>query len=305
MDSFRKRLRVPPLAGPSISPETEQGVLLDDWAEVEEVLRYFSKKRNRYGLSGREKRVIVRSIISPDERERLVAFEIVAEMVENLEIDNRVLLDILMDFLLEKIGHYGIDLVINIIAGNEYFSNCSVSEICIPLLTKSLNYNIRLEIYYAVIGSSIRFHKEVVNLVTECTLRLCRSFASSEAILSLAILEEILQQQDSIELSCAMSICKILNIFLVQENQMCIRRVFGFLDNEQVYLLLGKHGHYVVMELFEVVYSLSQRYWKKTEQVVICEILQKLFLLDKDSFDLSLREYNMQRYTCNKNSIDK
>ncbi|KAI5170752.1 hypothetical protein NEFER03_0211 [Nematocida sp. LUAm3] len=285
-------LRVPPRASLLVETEEGRGIFLPEWPEVDASLNEaISLLLKEEDLHKQEISILVRSVLSPDPRERSKTYYILTMVLSKNKLNRYLLLNILTEFLTEEIDPCGVELIIslmNILGPKEQ----DILEVYIPLLTKRLNPLIREEITTGICevysNNSIYVYKEV--------LKHCRRFSSSEVLCSVEIIENLLIRDRGTSLEGAKVISEVFSIFLQQEHHLCLERLFYLLSSEETQICLIPYSKEVVEILFPSSYYLSQKYWKKTYQYFACMILQVLFSIDPKAFDDSLQLYNRRRY---------
>ncbi|KAI5190180.1 serine/threonine-protein phosphatase 2A regulatory subunit B' [Nematocida sp. AWRm77] len=286
-------LRVPPQSAFVLDPEDDQGGCVGDWESVEPALLSILHSSEKKHLSRKEKGILVQGLLSPDERERTLIYSILEECVCESLVDRNSLVSLVLEYLLGDIPHYGIDLALSLINQTNTLSEEEVQEVYIPLLAKNTSHKIRREV---IIGVVDVFKYSTASSVLSPLLKQCRVYTSKSMLALVVIIGGVLVTVPALSASEASSVSQMLCIVLSQEYQLSVAHVADLFMNPDVLEKLSAQSSTIVKDLFPVVYKLSQEYWKRTDQILICQVLQSLFELNKSVFDLSLRRYNKERY---------
>lgn len=285
-------LRVPPRNPAKLDAEDDHGVFLDHWPAVEPVLLSLLNSLPRTKIPEKEKGVLICSVLSPDPRERSLAYDIVESLVERAQLNRDALIAAAVEYLLGDLDHYGVDLILALINSTE-ISEAEIRELYIPLLTQKGNDKIRREIITGVVDV---FEYTTAESIFAPLLQQCRRFSSKDCLAAIEIAEGVLENVGSLSTAEARYLAQLLSVFLQQECQLTVERLALFFTNPEVRHRLSLQSAAVVEGLFSVTYRLSQVYWKKTDQVFVCEILQVLFELNPAVFDQALRHHNQARH---------
>ncbi|KAI5192776.1 serine/threonine-protein phosphatase 2A regulatory subunit B' [Nematocida minor] len=291
--NFFTNVRTPPALEMILDPENDSGVYLDDWVEVEMLLRNILINAHIIEFTYKNINNILRGILSPDPRERDLCFEISLCILERSLLDRNCIINILVEFLVGEVSHYGIDLVLRLLNATGHISSEDVSEIYVPLLGKPLNKRIRKEIVY---GITTVYTFSNLDIILGSILKHCRQFDSLNSFISLIIIEICWEGVESVSKeSCTMAV-GIFSILLENEVQPTVKKVSELLVDCDFMYKMSKNSRTVVEGLFDVVYKLSKSYWKKSEQFLACQMLESLFKLNNETFDESLRKHNHTKY---------
>lgn len=285
-------VRLPPRLDIVLDAESDSGVYLEDWAEIEVALNNLLTIAHLSDVNPKSISNVVRGIISPDPRERKICFEITLCLAEKRVLNRNHLTNILVEFLLDEIPHYGIDLILNLLNKLGDITTEEVCEIYIPLLTKPLNIKIRKEIIY---GVTTVYIYTTLDIIFTSIHKNCRRFDGLNSFVSLIIVETCIDSIEIISKESCMLAVGIFSMLLEKELQQTTKRLCDLFDDCAFVYKVSKNSQVFVEGLFDVVYKLSQTYWKKTEQILICQMLQKLFQLNNSVFDESLQKYNQTR----------
>ncbi|EIJ88468.1 uncharacterized protein NEPG_00245 [Nematocida parisii ERTm1] len=287
-------LRIPPKLTVVLDAETDSGTYLEDWSQIEEALEDVLENADRIDFSASAVSVILQGILSPDPRERKMYFEIASILVERRMLDKSHLINILMEYLMDEIPHYGIELILNLLNQIGDIQSEEIAEVYIPLLTKPLNIKIRKEIMYGITAVYIY---TTADIILRILLKHCRQFDSLNSFVAVMIIEGCIKSLQVVSKESCSMVASIFSILLEKELQATTKKVTElFCDCTFIYKI-SKNSNVVIEGLFNTVYYLSQKYWKKTERVCVCQMLESLFRLNNASFDESLRRYNHKRYT--------
>ncbi|OAG31873.1 serine/threonine-protein phosphatase 2A regulatory subunit B' [Nematocida displodere] len=276
----------------NLHPEDDPGFLLGSWKATEIALSPFLKIEETLTLSEREKRAVMRSLLSPDIRERILAYKIAQSLLRKRLVAKDLLKDLLMEYLLDQSVHYGLDLVLSLMQ-QLGLEKEDISEIYIPLLTKRLNEEIREEIVSGVVEG---FKYTDTDYIYTNLLKVSRQLSSKECLTVIEIIKGTLDNVEHVTEVSAVLLARTVDVILRNEHQVSIESLSYLFSDPWVLEQLAPHSAQVVEHLFSTVYVLSQCYWKKTEQFFVCKILHTLFVLSKSTFDASLRLYNRSRY---------
>lgn len=287
-------IRVPPVLGIVLDPETDEGIYLEEWDSLEKYLDAILDSVYTGEFSNACIHSVIRCILSPDPRERERCFEIALCLMERSLLDRNILLNILVEYLTDEIDHYGIDLILKILNSFGDILPEDLSEIYIPLLTKTLNIKIRREVINAVTRV---YTYSTLDTILRSILKYCRQFNSMNTFVSLVIIHECSNSLDEVSKESCRMISQILSILLGTELHQTVKKVSSMLVDYDFMCKLAKNSREVVEGLFDVVYALSKNYWKKTDQFLACKMLESLFYLNNKAFDESLRRYNHTKYT--------
>ncbi|KAH9387189.1 uncharacterized protein NEMAJ01_2085 [Nematocida major] len=282
-------VRTPPKMQTVLDAETDSGVYLEDWCEIERTLQGVLNTAHLHDFSPKSISTVVRGILSPDPRERQLYHEIGVCLLERHLIDRSYLVNAVTEYLLGEIPHYGIDIILSLLNKLGDIPREEISELYVPLLTRPLNIRIRREIIY---GITMGYPYSALDFLFECLLRDCKKFDSFNSFVAVVIVEECICEMESVSKeACAMA-AGILAFLLEKELHQVIKKVAEAFEKCEFTYKLSKNSQDVVEGLFDTVYRLSQTYWKKTEQFLVCQILQSLFRLNSAVFDESLQKYN-------------
>jgi len=282
---------MPPRADSGLDPEEDPGIYLDDWRAVESSLLYIDDLINMTEIEEKEKTAVLRGVLSPDPRERFACCRIAEKLIEKKQLEKQLLVSIAVEYLLDEVEHYGIDFVLMLINEIKVESE-EISEIYIPLMRKRINDEIRLQIERGVVD---RLECETPDLVFISLLKECRVFGVKNQLFTVDIIEKLLEKVEKITQESIVYLGKIFTILLLHECQIIVERILFFFGNARVYERIKGHSKVLVEELFDISYTLSQSYWKKTDRSLVCEILLVLFNLNKKVFDESLRLHNYKK----------
>lgn len=292
-----KRLDVLPLLRPAhrpqppLDPDDDQGVLLEDWPEVEPVLCFALQNIRRLSTTERERSVLLRCVLSADPRERSVSYQIAEYLVKSGGITKHALLSILMEFLCGYIDHYGIDLVLALLSVSGIEPE-DVEEIHIPMLSKKTNKRIREEVFLCLVSFA---DADTLEFLTSRIRKYIRGFGSRECATAIEAVRVSLLKIDGLGPASALNISKIFSFALSGEHQAALDGVASTLMDRSVCYKFRPFSEPLISSLFPVVYTLSRAYWKKTEQAVACRLLHLLFEMNHKVFDRELRAYNRDR----------
>lgn len=292
-----KRLDVLPLLRPAhrpqppLDPDDDQGILLEDWPEVESVLCFALHNIRRLSTTERERSILLRCVLSADPRERGVSYQIAEYLVESGSITKYALLSILMEFLCGEIDHYGIDLVLALLSVSGIEPE-DIEEIHIPMLSKKTNKRIREEIFLCLASF---VDADNLEFLTSRIRKYIRGFGSRESATAIEIIRVALLKIDELDPSSALNVSKIFSFTLSGEHQAVLDGVASTLMDRSISNKFRPFSEPLISSLFPVVYNLSRAYWKKTEQAVACRLLHLLFEMNHKVFDRELRAYNRDR----------
>lgn len=286
-------VRMPPVLEMVLDPETDEGVYLDDWEILDKSLNSILDSAYVMDFSSRCISSILRCILSPDPREREKSFEIAWCLMDRSLLERSFLVNILVEYLTDEIGHYGVDLILKLLNSSGDILPEEVSEIYVPLLTKPLNIKIRREI---IIGITNVYTYSTLDIILSSILKYCRQFSSTNSFVSLVIIQECFDSIEEVSKESCMMVAGIFSVFLEMELHQTVKKISTMLVDYEFMYKLAKNSREVVEGLFDVVYRLSKSYWKKTDQLLACSMLESLFCLNNEVFDESLRRYNHTRY---------
>ncbi|KAI5184927.1 hypothetical protein NEHOM01_0478 [Nematocida homosporus] len=282
--------------------ESEGNGSFESWKVAEREILSIYDVVGRRRLKPSEMGRLLKGLVAEDSRERELVGRVIAEVSVNaLEEYRSWLVSTAVEYLVGEIegclgGLAGVLGVLNRLG----VQRMEVLEVYLPLLGRSLTQSIRLEIVMGVRECYVEGvdgeGMESWDWVILGIRKLCREFLPLEMVASLYIIENIVVSGVEIGKEAVGALVQVLEIGLRSEHQRVIRVIGRMLEVPAVQSVLGKYSGMAVKELFATVYRLSQVYWKRDEQAVVCGILEALFCLNNRAFDVALQEYNRVRY---------
>ncbi|KAI5160795.1 serine/threonine-protein phosphatase 2A regulatory subunit B' [Nematocida ausubeli] len=287
-------LRIPPRMQTVLDAETDSGVFLEDWPSIEDSLQSVLDNMHKVDFTARAVGMIIRGILSPDPRERKTYFEIAKSIAERRVLDRSYLINILVEYIVDEIPHYGIELILMLLNKVGDIESEEIVEIYIPLLTKPLNIKIRKEIIY---GITTVYIYTTMDIILSSILKHCKQFDSMNSFIAVVIIEMCIDGVQIVSKESCSMLASIFSILLEKELQATVKKITELFNDSAFIYKISRNSDVIVEGLFDTVYQLSQQYWKTTEQSFVCEMLQCLFHMNNRVFDESLRKYNHIKYT--------